>query len=140
MPVGTDGAFAFQGLPDGRYTLALVIRPTGQVLPPQFHVEAGRTDLRLQLEAPSFVAGQVVDADGKPVRAAVRAAHDGVHSGSPRQDTDAEGRFRLEVPSTFRGRVFASLPDARTSSGEVRDVVAGQLDLRVVLAGPELRR
>lgn len=132
---GTDGTFRFEGVAEGHYTIALWSPPPGELLPPQQHVRAGTTGLRLQLEEPSFVAGRVVDAAGKPVRAHVFAMMpDGGHSGARSQLSDADGRFRLEVPVGFRGLIRASMADQQMVQGEQRDVVAGQGDLQITVS------
>jgi RNA polymerase sigma-70 factor (ECF subfamily) len=136
---GPDGAFQFEGLPEGLYTITVMRTPKGQVLPPQFHVRAGDT-VRWQLEAPSFLAGRVVDAEGKPVRAQVYAFHEGVSAGASIHSTEPDGSFRLEVPASFRGSVGAQDPENRVTQGSATDVVAGQTDLRITLGQSPFQR
>jgi RNA polymerase sigma factor (sigma-70 family) len=142
---GADGSFRFEGVVDGLYTIALVSPPPGEVMPPVRHVRAGSTGLRLQLEVPSFVAGRVVDAAGKPVRAHVHAIPDDVRRGFGGQLSDVDGRFRLEVPVGFRGRVEALVPSQQPEQpmvqGEQRDIAAGRSDLQITVeTRPFLRR
>lgn len=131
--VAPDGGFRFEGLPPGVYTLAMVVRPKGQVLAPRLHVPAGTADLRIDLEVPSFVAGKVVDAAGQPVRANVSAHPDGVQSGATFVLTEADGSFRIEVPASFHGNVHASPPDGGPGVATVENVVAGRSDLAIVM-------
>jgi RNA polymerase sigma-70 factor (ECF subfamily) len=136
VAIGADGSFRFAQLKAGTYTIAMTKQPAGQVMAPLFHVEAGRTDLRIALEVPSSVSGKVVDHLGKPMRANVYAFHDGVRSSAAAQLCLSDGTFRLEVPSSFRGRIGASLP-ARVVGGAqvtVHDVVAGRSDLLLTIA------
>jgi hypothetical protein len=142
---GTDGSFRFEGVVDGLYTIALVSPPPGEVMPPLRHVRAGSTGLRLQLEMPSFVAGRVFDAAGKPVRACVHAIPDCVRRSVGGQLSDADGHFRREVPVGFRGRVEATVPSQQPEQpmvqGEQRDVAARRGDLQITVeTRPFLRR
>lgn len=127
--VAADGSFRFEGVPEGKYTIALVVRPKGQVMAPRFHVEAGTEDLRIALEAPAYVGGKVVDADGKPVRANVFAMQDEVRSGATISLNAEDGTFQLEVPASFRGSVHASMADNTPGGAVVDGVAAGTTDL-----------
>ncbi|MEQ1633923.1 MAG: carboxypeptidase regulatory-like domain-containing protein, partial [Planctomycetota bacterium] len=138
--VAPDGAFRFEGMPQGKYTIALVVRPKGQVLAPRFQVEAGTEDLRLALEAPAYVGGKVVDEEGKPVRANVFAHHDEVRSGSTYTLNEEDGTFRLEVPASFRGDVHASPADDSPGGTKAEGVVAGQTDLVLKMAPPSFQQ
>lgn len=131
--VAPDGGFRFEGLPPGDYTLAMVVRPKGQVMPPRLHVAAGTANLRIDLEAPAFVAGKVVDAAGQPVRANVSAHPDGVQSGAAFVLTEADGSFRIEVPASFHGLVHASPPNGGPGVATAENVVAGRNDLVIVM-------
>ena len=133
--VEPDGRFRFEGLPPGDYTVAMVVRPKGQVMPPRLHVAAGTANLRIDLEAPAFLAGKVVDGAGKPVRANVSAHPNGVQSGAPFVLTEADGSFRIEVPATFQGSVHASPPAGGLGGASLENVAAGRSDLVIVMRG-----
>ena len=67
-------------------------------------MRAGTTGLKLLLEPAAVITGRVVDESGKVVAAKVWTSTDGVDAGSTLLATDAEGKFRLEVPLRFAAR------------------------------------
>ena len=140
--VGADGAFRFDGLPDGVYVLTLLDSPKGWSMAACVGVRAGTTGLKLLLEPAAVITGRVVDEAGKPVVARVWTSADGVEAGSTMLTTDAEGRFRLEVLPAFRGKVGAAIEGQWHRRGELQGVVAGQTDVVVLLreTGPSRGR
>lgn len=130
--VDARGAFKIQGLRRGMCALVAMRAPKGWSLA-TMQVEAGASDLQLVLQPSSFVAGQVVDVDGKPLQAKVTVFADGGTGGSLLYPTDADGRFRVEVPPTFVGKVNAQHPADPFRAAEVKDVRAGTSELRLVL-------
>jgi hypothetical protein len=133
IAMDTAGAFAIEGV-TGVVTLTALRTPSGWSLAPH-PLAAGTLDARVVLQRSSFVAGQVVDANGMPTKARVtaRAAED---QSSMLHATDDAGRFRIEVPSTFVGKVNAyPLTDDPTPDDPV-DARAGDEQLRPVLRLP----
>jgi RNA polymerase sigma-70 factor (ECF subfamily) len=134
--VAADGTFRFEGLAEGRYTIALLMAPDGMTMPPLREIEAGATGVRLAVERAATISGRVVDTAGKPVRARVWAHADGDRSFVRTFSTDAEGRFRIEVAPGFRGTVAGTpLEDGSTRKVEVQDVAAGRSDLVLTIPG-----
>lgn len=129
--VGADGRFRFEGLLEASYTLRIMRgAPAGWTLPMGRSVRPGQTGLRLELVRSLAVSGQVLDASGKPRRASVYVQHKGQRGGSALHRTDAEGRFRVEVPPGFKGSVGAMLPDSPGSPSVREDgVVAGRSNI-----------
>ncbi|MBL8754945.1 MAG: sigma-70 family RNA polymerase sigma factor [Planctomycetes bacterium] len=130
--IDAQGGFTIQGLKPGKCSLMALRAPKGWSLAPMV-VEAGASDLQLVLQASSFVSGQVVDADGKPLQAKITVWPEGGTGGSLLHATDAEGKFRVEVPPTFVGRVNARHPVDPFRGAELKDVRAGTSDLRMVV-------
>ncbi len=127
--VKADGAFAFRGLEPGAYAVSLFGAPEGWSFLPRPHVVAGTGDLQLTLEPSSFIAGKVVDADGKPAKALVMVSFEGEVVSSGSHVTNAEGRFRIEVVPAFRGRIVAWLMENQRVQAWLEDVAAGREDL-----------
>ncbi|MFY9343264.1 MAG: sigma-70 family RNA polymerase sigma factor [Planctomycetota bacterium] len=128
--IARDGTFRIEGLSDDRFDITVSGGPPGFVLSPAYGVRPGTEGLRLVFEASAFVAGRVVDADGKPRRAHVAAR---LGMGSVAHATDGEGNFRIEVPASFRGTVGATAHDDRTNQGQVEDVGAGRTDVVITV-------
>ena len=127
--VETGGHFKFTGLQDGTYVVLMGRGPAGWTLQPVRDVSAGTQDLELILQKAATIAGRVLDVDGKPARARVWVPSESMTRGKQVRSTDDEGYFRLEVPPSFRGRVFAAHLENRLLRGEVQGVSAGQTDL-----------
>lgn len=79
------------------------------------------------------IRGIVVDADGRPARAEVRAVKGDESFGG--FTSDGDGRFVVRVPADFPGpfRVVADDPKGGRLDGVVDDVVPGGGDVRIVL-------
>jgi len=111
-PLKTDseGRFRIAGLPaDRRFTLWVTARGHGSVSM-NLEGESGTNEVQLETivlkTADRQLAGQVVDADDKPVvRASVRLYGDGQPSAST--ITDERGRFRFEQVCEGRAQVSA---------------------------------
>ncbi len=131
--IAADGAFRVEGLSDQAYTLSMPHPPEGFQLVSMKEIMPGGPPLRLVLEHASFVAGRVIDQDGKPLRAQVYVYSLEI-GGVPLDETDDQGQFRIEVPAAFRGTVVARAPDDASYKGQVTDVRAGQSDLVITLA------
>lgn len=129
--VQRDGAFRIEGLPDGEYTLTVMDAPKGFALSPVKGVKAGTDGVPLVFEASSFVAGRVVDADGKPKKARVYAQL--TDGGSRLHATDDQGAFRIEVPASFRGTIGAMAMDDQMVQAQVQDVAAGRTDVEITV-------
>jgi len=131
--IESSGHFRFAGLATDAYTLTLFNAPKGFAMSPRPDVPAGTTDLQLLLEPASVVAGRVVDADGKGLKAHVwvRAAE---HSGgSPLLTTDDDGAFSIEVPPGFHGSVGARGLREVLLQATCDGVSAGQRDIVLTL-------
>lgn len=87
---GPDGTFRFEGLPDGRYTVAVASRK-GDAVAEVSDVEVGTTDLQVQLEALASLAGKVTSG-GRPVTQF--EVHAGIELG--RTFVSDDGRFSVE--------------------------------------------
>jgi protocatechuate 3,4-dioxygenase beta subunit len=133
--VGLDGQFQFQDIKPGTYTISMVTRLKGQVMTPVFHVAAGKTDLRIALEAPAYISGKVVDAAGQPVRAYLYAQFDGVSGKCATSPNEADGTFRLEVPAAFRGKVRATPANSAPGGAQADGVTAGSTNLVLTMRG-----
>jgi hypothetical protein len=132
------GRFSLAGLAEGPHTVALLRGPKGWSLSPRAGIAADTQDLDLVLEPCSFVRGRVLGTDGKPVKARVTAAQAGARM-SMNDTTDGEGRFEIEVPSTFRGRVTARDLRIDFVQDQIDGVEAGRADLELKLKEPRLR-
>lgn len=122
--VMADGSFCFARLEGAAYDIALSRAPEGWSMPMQSGIRADTKDLRLILQRAATIEGRVVDAQGRPCRAHVVCWLP--FAGQP-WETDAEGRFRIEVPPDFVGRITASNEDMQQAVLE--DVAAGAKDL-----------
>jgi RNA polymerase sigma-70 factor (ECF subfamily) len=127
--LATDGTFRIGGLTGERYTLSSLECPRGYVLAVAREVAVGARDVVLRLLPAAQIRGRVVDADGNAVRTLVNArVMPPIAYMSKNYETDADGRFTLDVAPDFVGEVRAStgnpLVDA-TAEG----VVAGTDDL-----------
>jgi hypothetical protein len=111
----------------------LMSPPPGWAMLPALRVPAGTKDLTLRLVPADAVAGRVVDASRQGVKARVYAANAGMLP-PLLQETDAEGRFRIEVSPDFLGQVGAMGYDDTAVSGRLTGVRAGQTELVVVIA------
>lgn len=129
--VASSGAFTVLGLPAGTCTVSALRAPKGWSLMPQ-RVEAGAEDVSLVLEPSAFVAGRVVDGEGKPQRVGVSVFAEG-SSGAIVHQTDDDGRFRIEVPPSFVGKVSVHVPSNPFASVVAENVRAGTDDLRLVV-------
>lgn len=129
--IEASGTFTVLGLLAGTCTVSALRTPKGWSLAPQ-RVQAGAEDVQLVLEACGYVAGQVVDGDGKPLRAGVSVFAEGA-SGALIHQTDADGRFRIEVPPSFVGRVSVHVPTNPLANVGADNVRAGTDDLRLVV-------
>ena len=90
-----DGSFQFAGVPPGTYTLRATTtdgKSRGE------EIVAGALDVRLEVQKTSFVGGQVVDDEGKPVAGASVSVliPSGKKKDSKRTaNTSSNGRFRI---------------------------------------------
>ncbi|MEZ5988271.1 MAG: hypothetical protein R3F30_03965 [Planctomycetota bacterium] len=134
LEVRPDGTFCIDGLKPGKLTLTLTRTVAGLIPERHPEVEAGTKDIEIVLVAAARITGRVVDADGKPFPDALVGAHPkaGVLKVlSYRCDDD--GRFSIEVPPSFSGKIVAAVPQNRFLHGSVDQVHAGQRDVEVVL-------
>jgi hypothetical protein len=134
--VGADGRFSVGGLGEGMHTVTLLRAPKGWSMSPRAGVPAGTKDLDLVLQPASWVRGRVTAAGGKPVKARVMALADGAESVTAGAVTDDEGRFAIEVPPDFRGRVVAQDLQFTLAGDQVDGVEAGRHDLELKLKQP----
>lgn len=132
--VHADGHFVFHGLTSASYTISIHNCPDGWSLAPRIDVMAGTSDLRLLFEPAALLTGQVLNVQGKGTKARVWARPDGSTGGSALIMTDDEGRFRIEVPPSFRGSIGAHDIGEWQQQVRVENVVAGQSDLVLQLA------
>lgn len=133
--ITADGGFRIEGLSGAAYTLTMLRGPQGFVLAPLRGVVPGGPPMQLVLEIASFVAGSVVDQAGKPMPAQVYATSSD-DQGALMHATDDQGRFRIEVPASFRGAVVAHPKGDWHIRGEVTEVAAGQSELVITIRKP----
>ncbi|HEX6811417.1 MAG TPA: sigma-70 family RNA polymerase sigma factor [Planctomycetota bacterium] len=131
--VNADGTFRFDRLARGGHVLSASRPPAGFALVPVRGVAAGASDIELRLQPAAVIEGKLVDADGKPVLGLVCYwPGEDVGGSAANHQTDAEGRFRLEVPPGYVGTI-----SARDASGSreaaVENVAAGTPDLVIRL-------
>jgi hypothetical protein len=88
-------------------------------------VPAGTKNLRLVLQRIATIEGRVVDAQGRACRVHVICWFP---YGGKEHATDAEGRFRIEVPQDFVGRITATGANA-LQQVVLENVAAGSKDL-----------
>jgi hypothetical protein len=134
--VGSDGRFRFTGLKDGKYSISIwhSENMAGWTIRTQHGIPAGKTSLRLELVRARRLTGRVVDPGGKPVRARVWLRAEGAQGGAKIHNTDAAGKFDVQVPPGFRGTFHARRATDRPSpSAKVEGVVAGQTELVIRL-------
>jgi hypothetical protein len=132
------GRFSLVGLGEGPHTVALLRGPKGWSLSPRAGVAAGTQDLDLVLEPSSFVRGRVLGTDGKPVKALVLAWPEGART-AVNHMTDSEGRFEIDVPAGFRGRVSAQDLRMEFVQDQIEGVAAGRDDLELKMKDPRPR-
>jgi protocatechuate 3,4-dioxygenase beta subunit len=95
-----EGRFVIQGLPEGRYTVAIDRR--GWLPEPQERIEAGTKDLELRALRLVGIRGKVVKPDGTPISGvSIRIA-------SSSSYTNKEGRFAVEElrPGPYKIRAY----------------------------------
>ncbi|MFB3067579.1 MAG: carboxypeptidase regulatory-like domain-containing protein, partial [Planctomycetota bacterium] len=90
-----DGSFRFAGVPSGTYRLSAT---TTDGKSRSEEIEAGAMDVRLEVQKTSFIGGQVVDEEGKPVTGASVTVL--IPSGKKKEskrsaNTSGNGRFRI---------------------------------------------
>jgi hypothetical protein len=123
--VGADGAFRFERLADANYDLSAFRAPPGWALSTVRGIAAGAKDVRLVLERAATISGRVVDAKGQACKAHVTCW---TAVGGDESATDTDGRFTIEVPPDYVGRLSAH-GDDMAKQVELRDVRAGTRDL-----------
>lgn len=133
-----DGRFEIVGLQAGEYALSMLQTPKGWALSPLRGVAAGTLDVQLLLQPAAYLRGRVVDADGHGVKSTVFALPDS-GDGALLHATDDDGRFEIEVPADFHGKVSAMHPQQRLLRAQVDDVGAGRSDLELRLSPPQPR-
>lgn len=128
-----DGTFVLERLERGEFVLAGSDAPAGYAVVPRAGIAAGSTAIELELAVATTLEGTVVGDDGQPVRgASVYYFPTGVGT-SRNVRTDAEGKFRLEVPPGVVGSLGASHPDHHMCQAHQRDVASGTLGIRLQL-------
>lgn len=133
--VDEAGHFRLQGLEPGqRHDLTLWDLPKGLAAAPARAIVAGATDVELVVESAATISGRVVDADGAGLSAGVHVTWEPpVAGGAPITRTGADGRFSIEVPPGFVGKVHASPTGASFPRAELSEVRAGANVLELVL-------
>jgi RNA polymerase sigma-70 factor (ECF subfamily) len=138
--VAADGSFAIERLEKGSYTLTAISPPAGFALVPVRNIAAGTKDLVVVLQPAEVIEGCVLDPAGKPVAAKLTYWYpDGLSPGAALGKTEADGRFRLEVPAGFVGRVLAQDLDIPFVQATAENVAAGARDLVLQLKDPRLK-
>ena len=131
--VGSDGSFRLVRLEAGDYTIATVHVPPGFAMVVRHGVTAGTKNLELDLVVADVIGGRVVDHEDQPVRrASVYFLIEGA-GGYGNARTDADGRFRIDVPPGIVGTVWASHPEVMNRQVQQRDVTAGTRNLTLHL-------
>jgi hypothetical protein len=111
-PVTADGSFEFPLVPQGIYTVRLVPPPDGFVYAGRRIVVRDAELTGIEISAPGSVTGQLRDKAGVPaasisIMAIVADPSSATGTGAPiiarQTQTDADGRYRFELPS---GRYF----------------------------------
>ncbi|MDO8349228.1 MAG: carboxypeptidase regulatory-like domain-containing protein [Planctomycetota bacterium] len=128
---GEDGRFTLPGVfgtamaitveADGHYTTSLPAVNLGD-------------PLDLVLEESGFVAGTVLDAEGKPWQGTAMVIYECVGTWTPVKTT-AEGTFRFSVPLPCRFRVTARDVAGRTADSRILDGPASGVEVRFGVAG-----
>ncbi|MEZ5988278.1 MAG: carboxypeptidase-like regulatory domain-containing protein [Planctomycetota bacterium] len=91
-------------------------------------------DVVLVLSPAEAIEGRVLDPAGQPVsEAEVRAYPPGYPHWLASSSSDALGRFRIEVPPEFVGRIQAFRSGAPEDAAVVEGVPAGRHDLGLVI-------
>ena len=146
----TDGSFRARGLAVGTYSIVAdpaslsTVNGIAGLAPNRWeNVRSGAGDLRLELISADPIEGIVLDPDGSKGASCVVFA---VRSGTSKESwpeftafTDAEGKFRMQVPRGVRVDLFAHrnpleiAEDGTVERVEANDVAAGTkgLELRM---------
>ncbi|MEZ5988275.1 MAG: carboxypeptidase regulatory-like domain-containing protein [Planctomycetota bacterium] len=140
VTVQSDGRFRVEGLvsPEGAPCTLINVRPgllvDGWSMMPIQRVEVGTTDLVVALSRSKPIKGRVVTGAGEPVpKVTVNVYLPGDPEPLTFADSDERGRFRVEVPPQFVGRVEAVHPDDMERDAVIDDVPAGRHDLELVV-------
>ncbi|HPF14467.1 MAG: carboxypeptidase regulatory-like domain-containing protein [Planctomycetes bacterium] len=113
-----DGAFQFERLPAGSWTLAVDAKGyyQGDAIP--VDLPGAPKDLRIVVQRCAAISGVVLDSGGAPIAgAAVTAKEPGANTGfqgwggGPRTVSDSEGAYVLEDLDPVTWEVVASAPD-----------------------------
>lgn len=130
-----EGAFQFDGLPPGEYTLdarARGLYGDGFVI-----ASAGATDIVLALGTQRFLSGQVKDDRGAPVSnfSVTVLSEENPNSASTSDVADPAGRFRIPAPPSGNWRLRIETPGYAPAEVEVAaDALDdGDSDVEVVL-------
>lgn len=132
------GEYAIHGLPQKNFDLSVVDPKKRWVFPPMENLlghPSTALELNLNLESGVLVTGRVSDADGKPIaNAALSALSDTQNAaGLDNAVTDAEGRYKLRLPSGKAKLYFNSLPTGFAYPNpqivKTLDITAGQRDM-----------
>lgn len=130
--IDAGGAFVVERLHPGEHRVFATEVPRGLALVPRT-VLAGSRNVQLELVPADTIEGRVVDADGRPqVGVSVHFFPTGVPFARP-VVTDADGRFRLEVPPGAIGKLGAIDPEHMRRQVHVAEVAAGAQDLELRL-------
>jgi hypothetical protein len=125
--VARDGTFRIDQLDPGPCKLYAIDVPAGFALVPR-SVDAGATGVELDLVPAAVLEGRVVDHVGAPVKRASICFFPTDVWTAKNSYTDADGRFRLEVPPV-RGKVSATHPDHFMRQTQLEDVDPPRSDL-----------
>ncbi|MEZ5988272.1 MAG: carboxypeptidase-like regulatory domain-containing protein [Planctomycetota bacterium] len=132
--IGPTGAFRFEGLDPGRFSVTLRRPPAGWALPPVRDVPAGTEGLNLTLEPALRITGRVVDTDHRPVEAFIYNMYEPwwLPRVTPARTREG-GTFVLEVPSSFHGELYVSPLDSGLKPVRLQGILAGTTDLEIVI-------
>lgn len=132
----SDGRFQLNGLYHGTFRFEAALESVGTATTPLIVLERPTHDVNIRLQNDHELAGRVIDAEQRPVAAALvqlSPRADGFYRlpEERRQVSDEQGRFRFPGVSTPRARVTASLGELLSPVAEVNVSDAVELVLKL---------